>query len=455
MSIDSEVVLSSEILEMIIRMEDFLEESKFLEKERKSDLIRYLQDCIRICKEIFRDGLDMLQTYPQDDYLEKQIHKSMLRTSFLIQKIMITSRFLQQMDIRYETDILFDELFRAPDAGMGVRKPSIVLLPEYNFSQRDIEFDIVKLFQEEEIFPKTNEEAVSFVSYPNILYRNPLMWGILVHEIGHKIDKSKGICENLVREYKRLEKQKATIRWFSEFFADLFSVRILGPAFAVSYIFFCLPLTMNIPSAYHPPDRTRIEAQIDYLEKEMGLKDIYFLKDLHKLFEESISNLTTDKKPYEEWKELLDSSREMISIVSKQLRNLPIESFTNENLRNSGDLAKDLSKQIPIGSRPPSFEQLKQSLIKKNQENRKTESLLNGFVHSPSKICEILNAGWIDKQENRPKKFTSLFMKQNILKEKIYERAFKDYAVYILERDKLLLKSIETSSIHHTYGRLK
>lgn len=465
MTLSSEEALSSEVIELIIRVEFLLNESRFLEKNRKSALITYLQHGMEICRESARDGLQILYGKAHDNLsndLLELVYSIMLRTSVMVHEIILRSRFLQKVKIRHETGILFDELFRNFEKEMGLSRPSVILLPEYNYSQRDIELKVMKIFQEEGILPGVQKKPISLISYPNILYRNPLMWGILVHEIGHKIDKSRQISEKIIEENDIVgtkEKQIVTVNWFSEFFADLFAVRILGPAFPVSYITYCLLLPeLNVPHVSHPSDSTRIAAQKDYLYKEMKLGSIDFLQSYLKFFSERIGKLPSiyaDRNSSQDLPEPICSAEKMVSLIKPRLESLPIETFTRQNLANSKELANELSEGIPVSSTKPSYKEIRKKLNGFAPGDRKIKSVLHEVLHTPSKICEILNAGWIDKQKNGLSEFKERFISQGISIDETYQKAFENYGDHVFQRDVVLLKSIEMSRIHQIYGGIK
>ena len=180
MILSPEEALSVEVMELIIRMEFLLNELQFLEKSKKFGLITYLQDGIKICKENARDILQILykdiREMLSNDQLE-YAYVAMSRISIMVQEMILRTRFLPKVNIRYETNILFDELSSELKEEMGLSNLSLILLPEYNYSQRDIELKVMKIFQEGSILSGVQKEPISLISYPNILYRNPLMWG--------------------------------------------------------------------------------------------------------------------------------------------------------------------------------------------------------------------------------------------------------------------------------------
>ena len=285
--------------------------------------------------------------------------------------------------------------------------------------------------------------------------------------MGHKVDKSKQISEKITEEHEIVgtkEEEEITVNWLSELFADLFSVRILGPAFPISFISYCLSLpSSNTPQVSHPADSIRISIQKEYLYEEMNLGSIDFLESYMEFFKAHIDKLSlvfSDQNSPTNLPEPICSVEKMINLIKPELENLNIGMFSRENLENSRILADELSKGIPINAVRPSEKEMKKKykeIEKKLSEctpgDERIKSILHEVLQSPSKICEILNAGWIDRQRNGSETFKKSFINQDISTDEIYRKAFRDYSDHVFERDIILLKSIEASRIHQIYRR--
>ena len=466
MAIELEEVICSEIVERIHRTEVFLHECILEERPENRKLITCFIKEVEITKGFIKEAvinlIDLKRRKPVSEYNRLSILKRFIGASVIIETIVSNNTyFLKGINARPETDVFIRRLI--PEMSV---KPSIVLLPAYNFFHANVLSPIIKKLYEKGILEVERISRNPIVSLPNIGFMNPLMWGILIHEIAHEIEDSKNIGEMVVKKQGlegKPEELRLTKNWIIEFFSDLFATRTLGPAFLIPSITFSL-LDPNLkdPHFEHPPTYERIGVLYNYLRKVMGVKhkiiDDYMglLENRYRLMPRiTMFELFGIDFKEEEWERIPPSCLlrfdEIIEILEPELNRFPII-FQQEKLESCDFLAKELGRNISICSIPEEKDLLEMIVGINPNKEYVAEELFDYFVERPTDMCEILNVGWASRFKNDYDEFSGIFLDKEISSDDDYFGRFEEFGKYLNFKDSLIMKSIETSDICRIFG---
>jgi hypothetical protein len=84
---------------------------------------------------------------------------------------------------------------------------------------------------------------------PYVARNDPLMWANLLHEMAHACEKKLKVGDRVLGHIKGSEEElKLTRRWVIEYFADVLSLRLAGPAYLCGFINWVLSRTPGQPS---------------------------------------------------------------------------------------------------------------------------------------------------------------------------------------------------------------
>lgn len=472
-----ERILFLEILEKIFRLKAFL--SKAAVRATKPDL-----EVIRIFDTAIKEVLKSIETvfhklhkdYGKLDEYER--FSCMRRISDVfnsIDDLHSQLRFVYGEWTAPETYIFVKSLFKSlPEPHNNV---SIVLSDSYMFEEVDLSRYLEFRLNHYNI-PAELGEIRPTLFLPKIEYSNPLNWSILVHEMGHVLNKplSEIFSGSEILEISTTADSIIMLEnWTEEVWCDLIALKLLGPSYLASYITFSLLLASsgNIEgsSSTHPADRFRINIMKDYLEK-MGIElkiqcdftDFNNITDFFdNLFEDRCcferENIILDLPPHSQFPINYHKFRDLLidkidGLTQDTITNLEID---NEKIRI---LTERLSSGILIGSsfgrqNPDALlgklEELEKIIKNKDPRdkiNNLMKELLCGVKEYPCNIGEIINAGWLYKCEKLYPKMIDLFF---------YNSSRMNDCLKIFQNDISLLddklkKSIEISYVHGLFS---
>lgn len=451
----------AESIEKTIRIENFLNSVKEQASTDDINIIRIYENVIKSIKKELILPSDNLKYYHGKDISDEALKLNINHCNHIFLRINSLHRLLDyipNLQCRIETYTLLHYLLKDADF-LGDKKiePSVILSFDYNYA----ETNIGQVLEEGGIIESDDNNNQIILDIPKIEKDNPLMWTILAHEIGHVFDFNSLEVTNTI--FKGLELPSDQLRilqkWTKEIVADIISIRIMGPAYLLSSIFFNLCLfNLENFSSTHPSIKYRISTMKSLLIDEFEMENIDYIISL---FDEI---QTFDGSPISESCEAcgqelshtkLENIEELIKILdvnvekAKKIIVPKIKEFTGLQYNHSIDLSKNLMADIPINS----SRELDDNILKDlhdsfipNQDNIYT--LLEKFEEKSNIIPEIISAGWINKIEKILPKFVELFLENE---EGNFEDKYSEYRDFLNKKDNLLLKSIEIADIHSIF----
>lgn len=437
-----------ELFEKIFRIKKFIN-TAYEEEKRQSDkqlkdlydkaLIFIANELNEFCSNLPPDSNNAGTIFDNMLFISKSysaiinIHKDLKNISS-ISVLPETKTFL------YEIDILEKKLSEI----------NLILTDNYSFKERNlgkkILNDLTNSFQK---IPDI-ENTHSFI-LPKIEFSNPLNWSILIHEYGHLVASEKiDIFIKMIEDRGIILKpsEKHMIRnWAEEMYCDIFAAKIIGPAYLISLLSFCLLNCFDCSkySESHPSVFLRAENIKSFLRRNKadfsGSDEIenYGIK-LNDLMINVDASCNEYKYPEVNSKinqtVILRVFRDFIKIktdIEVDIKN------SNENMNTLTSLVSNLNRDVPIGS------------IKKESvgddfdfENTNLEKLKELAVERSTTHWEILNSGWIYKIKFIENEGFNLFFDNP---EMSVEQKMSKYGMQIDKLDEYLLHSISTSQI--------
>lgn len=353
----------------------------------------------------------------------------------------------------------------------GAKRPTVIYSDVYMFE----EADLVRYLGFEAAESKAVEEEVPALFLPKAEAENPLLWAILVHEMGHT--QANPLDQILdAAELSRLEGEDGAAgreicaNWAGEIFADLFSLHLLGPAYLAAFCDFNTVLgpeeRLEEASVTHPFPRMRVCLMNDVLvQREIvaEFKEPLFDKwtDLGRFFYaffEAMCDLQSDlsgEDPSEygtfplnirRFRNEVDGSvgklvpaippfdQARFSVLRDRLRiGVPIASVSGLNAESTVEEAMEALKVARKAAGKASTAQ-----------GKGTEALRLAQEHveeTPCTIAEIINAGWLFKCEQI---YAPMIRRMHQLTQVDEDRFERDLRTL----DAILRNSIETAHLH-------
>lgn len=452
-------VLLAESVDKIIRMEAFLDDVMGYASEDDINIIKYYQSIIKLIKIDLIDPAEELKLHHGKDTTREILIPCVnkcLRVFLRIKKLHILLGYVPSIQARTEIYTFAKSLLKEiPSIKDKKLELSIVLSDIYNYE----EINIGKTLNEAGVVGQTIPEDRVILELPKLEKDNPLMWAILVHEIGHMLDNNYlKVTEQIFTDINLPSKQLRVLKnWTKEIVSDMISLRIMGPSYLMSFMFFNLLLgDVETYSTTHPSAKYRISLMESKLKDyEFGTEDI---NDILKLVEEIQTfeyNLDTNYCPecgnelkQNIPKKLTKKFNTIVDKVINKIDDINLNQFTTENNHRSEILSSFFKDRIPISSsRKVDDGELRKlcKSFKKNQDN--IYDLLKRFEEKPNLISEIINAGWIHKTKYAFPVFVKLFFEND----DDFDKKYEAYRKFLNQNDNLLLKSIEIADIHSLF----
>lgn len=282
-----EELLLADSLEKIIRMEFYLEAVDLRASEDEIKIVEFYNNTLQTIKNQLEESANWLKKYHGgkiNDEISKLCINNCLDVSMSIWGL--HDEFLQylpSLNTRVETyTFLKNMLQQTFDMDSEDITPAIVLIDAiYDYHERNIS----QALKENGIVKGEIEEQI-IIGLPKIEKDNPLMWAILVHEIGHVLikknlkDFNNIVIGRLKENNIKTDHLSILIRWIEEITCDTLAIRIMGPSYLYSYLFNNLSNdNLNGFSESHPSPSHRISIMISILE-EKGFK-LSCMKELY------------------------------------------------------------------------------------------------------------------------------------------------------------------------------
>ncbi|KAF0144541.1 MAG: hypothetical protein FD156_1716 [Nitrospirae bacterium] len=444
------------LLEKVIRLDSYLEEIRKEADIKNMNIISAFSSIV----ETYKDGISkrIIPFLEKSDELEEwDTLNAFTRLLTLCQDFKVDHESLRWVYTPWaskECYIFLSELLEKKiSEKTHCQYGNIFFTEEYNFWCHKVHEDMKGV-------PEKTRSIVWIL--PKIEKNNPLMWPMLIHEIGHTISDEYNITD---KSYKSLSessqkslsvKQKEVLyNWAREISADLIALKFLGPAYLYALISFAsvfINNNLNEPSEIHPSPTFRVFFLLEKL-KDMGMdytKPLFEpLNYMVDLFNGRKQLDAADRKLFfkEDWPEHFPSD-DMAYKISQEIYKcqdeIPISPISINNYNNSLLLVKDkLNHEILISSMNKSKQKNKEEKIQITNDNMNHYfDLLN---EEPCTVGEIINAGCVYHISNikMGHRHLTLFSKEFV----------KQYESYLKTLDDILLKSLEISVIHSFYSQ--
>jgi hypothetical protein len=285
---------------------------------------------------------------------------------------------------------------------------------------------------------------------------NPLLWTVLVHEVAHDIyepEKSqnqdsvrsprdtspKEKVYNFLKEelgsfppYKGRKEEHLNLLelWSNELYADLFSFRMLGPAYVYALMYFSiffflddlrLPIitgksdeakgSRERTAHLHPSPKDRIRLLLDemsFLDRPEFTDHIQCKRIFESLFDarcEIDQENGFEYKDYEKELDLPPASRKQLwqALKKVQTESRPSETnLHNQDIANATNLYKRLSNNELACSLPVSKDKAALKEYIDNSDSKITrKDALSQLDEKPARMIDIINAGWMNKAHDK------------------------------------------------------
>ncbi len=314
-----EELLLADSLEKIIRMEVYLDDVLLQSSEDEIKIVEYYKNIIKTIKNKLENSAESLKAYHCSE-INPEISitciKNCLSVSLKVRDIHDEFlSYLPSLKTRTETYTFLKNLLQQiTDIKIETIKPAIVLTDIYNYEERNISQSL----KFKDIIKEEIEEQM-IIGLPKAEKDNPLMWTILVHEIGHALaENNLNILNKINKEGiidKKIDYSHHTILkdWIKEIISDLLSIRIIGPSYLYSFMFFSLLLSDLDAFNTHPSPEYRISLMMSTLEKK-GFK-MAPIRDLYDILRQRQSkNLISEYDSCPECNRKIDPSPELEKI---------------------------------------------------------------------------------------------------------------------------------------------
>ncbi len=469
-----EELLLADSLEKIIRMERYLNDVILHASEDDIKIVEFYKDVLEAIKNELEEPANLLKKYHKskiNDNTSVTFIRKCLNISIAVR--IFHEEFFSYLPIlktRSETYIFLKNLLQ--QIIQIKTEPAIVLTDIYNYEERNI----TQSLKEKNIIKDGKIAEQIIIGLPKTEKDNPLMWTILVHEIGHDLAENYlNISSRVIKEGiidKKIDYSHQTIlkNWAKEIISDILSIRVIGPSYLYSFIFYNLLISdLDAFSNTHPSPNCRIEIMLSALEQEKfelkQVKSLYYIirqrQKKSKSFisvADSCSECGAKIDPISEIEEIKKEFYQLVSLSIKIIDEIKIKEYTPDNLVNCEKLVDNLNNSIPISSsRKMNNKKLNDSLKiftaqrffgLLDDKNKNIYSLLEQFEEKPNSISDIINAGWLHKINNSYSEFIKLFFENDEIGNHTFDEKYENYKKFLNQNDELLLKSFEIADMH-------
>lgn len=455
----------ADAIEKLLRIDRILKFHSQKSALEYGGVVRILQASIDHFRALLFDNADLIRKLLKAEPLEEYetialitIHQNLVRALYGIhERLVFLPRERVQQEVFFCLKDLFGEEWRN---GEG----SVILTTIYNAH----EYRLVDVLKDNEVLEEklpTIDKLQPFspdtsvLELPIINRADPLIWPLLAHEFGHTLDRRYSITKHVLHKINEDLKVSSEVsevfgNWFAEVLADFVAGTVLGPVALLPL--FSLEVSLSTildgPSPLtgtHPPTTFRFARLREYLTSALGLSLEPF-EPLISIYQNDqdrrISELDSKSKTTKSSED--DLLRRVFDMLKNDLRS-SIESIVSSPVKKSdldkvSELKQRLAEGIPIASfRAVGDRQISSSLSSCRSEGstrERTYSALAELNETPCTTAQILSAGWAFKLESYEERLRLAF-----------ESDKPDLSIYdefLHGLDRLLLKSIQLSSVH-------
>lgn len=454
-------LLLIESVERIIRTEVFLNDVLKDASDEDTNIVKLYQSSIESIKDQIVHPLEIMKLYHRKD-IPKEILKGCinecLNVFIRIRKLHSLLAYVPNLQTKTETYTLVQSVFKEISSIKDKKlELSIVLFDIYNYEM----LNISQTLKDGGLIEKDVQCNRLIIELPKIERNNPLMWTILIHEIGHTLDNNYlKVTERVFSNIQLPSNQLRILKnWTKECVSDLISLKIMGPSYMLSFMFFNLLIgDLERFSETHPSAKWRLSFMESKLcEFNSDIRSILELLDERKDFDldvdENLCQECWQRMPKQELNQenlevLKNELNKIVIEILKAIETENINQFTFDQYCRTVLLSESLKAGIPISSSRILNDSEITKLCKsfnKNKEN--IYELLKKFEEKPNSISEIINAGWNHKIKNVLPEAISLFFENN----DNFKIKYRKYHKILDKNDNVLSKSIEIADIHSLF----
>ncbi len=496
------MLLIKEIAERFFRLKEYIKEAEVAVVEREPQLLDYLRVSVdykinelsrswRIVGENqktfgIEDGVTYLITVGRHLKAFKDLHAYL--------------QWFYTPWVEAETETFLRDLFETPSAQRYFNELRVAV----GFSE---EYDFVHPYSKKDSHARRSNTP-NVIALPRIEKNNPLIWPILMHELGHAIVRTANIDHALEDKIRTIsssyQEQEIIQQWGQELSSHLLALKVLGPSYLLCYLNYYLFIfheeaTLDATSLYtfhnNTEDCPSPKKRIDFLKERLDEMDHRFLgpsgdtllKSYLGLFDTRL-NLELKKRDFhtpsseegtigtdEEFKKgdfgKIASSKGRTIVVTDELY-MKLKSFVIEEVRKAfpslgltvfsydGEgytLAGQLSKRLKNRELISSWRDQKivEEADKQTAAPYDLKAACRILREDPCPVSSILNAGWLFKlghdleviplEESDEKEATTHQEKKAKIRPLNEELEVQQYI------SRLLQKSIETAAIHRFF----
>ncbi len=460
-----------ELGERLSQLELFVAEPSIRARAENEGLIVALLATVdHLVQRLDRQVIAPLRKPLQDDSVEGRACAQALgevqRFAFAFQKVHQNLAFLTGHGSHAVTYTFVQKLLSEART-KALPAPDICLGNEYDFFRHDLRRTLVAPLEALGDGSRLPERGLSLL-LPKAEAGNPLMWTMLVHQIGHYIVDHFKVAHDIrvdlsIRAGTSPQVDDTLLRYAEELAADLLAQRLAGPAYYLSLSSLGLLFRPGGPDGLGVP----LVLRLGHLRRHLKPLEALDGQDLSRtanieLFS-SLDALSLAERLISERPRLsasteagrLPSSEEdpclsvenydyLDAIISRQ-RVAPATTPSSEDFHA---LFARMCSGVPINSLCPTLSRETINRLKGAGTPAEFYHLLGDIRERPTTLAHILLVGWTYKLLRSYQIFRELLLSAATLRE-----ALAAYAEHLRNRQGLLQKSIEASFIQQTYDR--
>ncbi|MBI4759085.1 MAG: hypothetical protein HY783_08845 [Chloroflexi bacterium] len=345
--------------------------------------------------------------------------------------------------------------------------PDICLGNEYDFFRHDLRKTLVAPLEALGDASRLPERGLSLL-LPKAEAGNPLMWTMLVHQIGHYIVDHFKVAHDIradlpLQPGMSPQAIDALLRCAEELAADLLALKLAGPAYFLSLASLGLvfrpsgPDGQNVPLGLRLGHLRRHLKPLEALDGQ-GLRrtaniELFSSQDALSLAERLVSErhrLSSPSEPSglsssEQDPSVAVESYDYLDAIIARQRVAPAATPSPEDFHA---LFARMCSGVPINSFCPTLSRETIKRLESAATPAEFYHLLGDIRERPTTLAHILLVGWTYKLLRSYQIFRELLLSAATLRE-----ALAAYAEHLRNRQGLLQKSIEASFIQQTYDR--
>jgi hypothetical protein len=461
------LLLIKEVAERFLRIKKYVDEAEVEVTEQRLQLIDYIRDAVTQ-KITELNGFWRRTQRMRDNYDDENA------TILLINMMVCVKRFQDlHKDLHWfytpwaepETETFLRDVFDTPISQKKFDELNITVAftEEYGF--------VYPYPEEHPGIRKPNTPNV--IALPRIEKNNPLIWPVLMHEVGHALVQDQQIDQalsNRLQEISKKGQMEMMQQWGRELGSHLLALKLLGPSYLLAYLNFFTFMFHSGRNMMYAHNRDSQDApspirRIDFLHKHMTEMDHRYGQllpgDLFKFYWNLFGTrlkLEVKKRDYDESRKPTEDGTPLISdlqyaelehVVVEEIERalsaleIPLFSYDND-FTLAIQLKKRLEKKELISALRDYTASEEQVFKELEKDSYYLKNVCEKLCESPCSPSQIINAGWLAKIDREYNIFSC--SEEGAIIPLPTELQELEYA------SELLQKSIEKAKIHRYFS---